>query len=64
MANKIENKPPVKIVQKSRVKPDWLKVDIAGGGKYSEIEKSREKNTDFTPFVKVGNAQILESAGV
>ncbi len=38
MANKIENKPPVKIVQKSRVKPDWLKVDIAGGGKYSEMK--------------------------
>jgi lipoic acid synthetase len=38
MANKIENKPPVKIIQKSRVKPDWLKVDIAGGGKYSEMK--------------------------
>lgn len=39
MANKIENKPPVKIVQKKRVKPDWLKVDIAGGGKYSEMKE-------------------------
>jgi len=38
MANKIENKPPVKTVQKSRVKPDWLKVDIAGGRKYSEMK--------------------------
>ncbi len=38
MANKIENKAPVKIVQKTRVKPDWLKVDIAGGGKYSEMK--------------------------
>jgi lipoic acid synthetase len=38
MANKIENKPTVKIIQKSRVKPDWLKVDIAGGGKYSEMK--------------------------
>ncbi|MFT4521594.1 MAG: lipoic acid synthetase [Bacteroidia bacterium] len=38
MANKIENKEPVKIIQKKRVKPDWLKVDIAGGGKYSEMK--------------------------
>ena len=38
MANKIENKAPVKIVQKSRVKPDWLKVDIAGGGKYADMK--------------------------
>lgn len=44
MANKIENKEPVKIVQKSRVKPDWLKVDIAGGGKYSEMKSLVQKH--------------------
>ncbi|MCB9262546.1 MAG: lipoyl synthase [Flavobacteriales bacterium] len=38
MANKIENKEPVKIVQNKRVKPDWLKVNIAGGGKYAEMK--------------------------
>lgn len=38
MANKIENKPDVKIVQKERVKPNWLKVEIPGGGKYREIK--------------------------
>ena len=44
MANKIENKEPVKIVQKGRVKPDWLKVDIAGGGKYSEMKNLVQKH--------------------
>mgnify|MGYP000604450088 FL=1 len=44
MANKIENKAPVKIVQKKRVKPDWLKVDIAGGGKYSEMKDLVQKH--------------------
>ncbi len=39
MANKIENKPPVIIKQKSRVKPDWLKTQIPGDGKYAEMLK-------------------------
>lgn len=37
MPNKIENKPDVKIRQNKRVKPDWLKVKIAGDGKYAEM---------------------------
>lgn len=44
MANNIENKEPVKIVQKKRVKPDWLKVDIAGGGKYAEMKELVSKH--------------------
>ncbi len=44
MANKIENKEPVKIVQKKRIKPDWLKVDIAGGGKYAEMKGLVQKH--------------------
>lgn len=44
MANNIENKEPVKIVQKERVKPDWLKVEIAGGGKYAEMKKLVKDN--------------------
>ncbi|MBI1306782.1 MAG: lipoyl synthase [Bacteroidetes bacterium] len=38
MPNKIENKEAVVIRQKKRVKPDWLKVEIAGGGKYAEMK--------------------------
>lgn len=37
MANNIENKPDVKIRQNKRVKPDWLKVQIPGNGKYAEM---------------------------
>lgn len=37
MPNNIENKEKVLIRQKGRVKPDWLKVDIAGGGRYGEM---------------------------
>ena len=44
MANNIENKEPVKIIQKKRVKPDWLKVDIAGGGKYAEMKDLVKKH--------------------
>ncbi|MBT8328039.1 MAG: lipoyl synthase [Bacteroidia bacterium] len=44
MANKIENKPLVKIRQKSRVKPDWLKTQIPGEGKYSEMIKLVKEN--------------------
>lgn len=44
MANKIENKPEVKIKQQSRMKPDWLKTQIPGDGKYSDMLKMvREK---------------------
>ncbi|MCB0734752.1 MAG: lipoyl synthase [Flavobacteriales bacterium] len=39
MPNNIENKEPVVIRQDKRIKPDWLKVEIAGGGKYSEMKK-------------------------
>ncbi len=39
MPNKIENKPEVKVRQNKRVKPDWLKVEIAGGGEYSKVKK-------------------------
>jgi lipoic acid synthetase len=44
MANNIENKPAVKIKQKSRVKPDWLKTQIPGDGKYSEMLKLVKNN--------------------
>ncbi len=37
MANKIENKPLVKIKQNKRIKPDWLKTQIPGDGKYAEM---------------------------
>lgn len=37
MANKIENKPEVKIKQSSRVKPDWLKTQIPGNGEYRKL---------------------------
>ena len=44
MANKIENKPPVKIKQTKRMKPDWLKTSIPGGEKYSEMLKLVNEN--------------------
>lgn len=44
MPNKIENKPDVKIVQTGRVKPNWLKVGIPGGGKYAEVKKLVSEN--------------------
>jgi lipoic acid synthetase len=44
MANKIENKPPVKIKQTKRIKPDWLKTAIPGGEKYSEMLKLVKDN--------------------
>lgn len=44
MANKIENKPHVKIKQNKRVKPDWLKTQIPGDGKYAEMLKLVKDN--------------------
>lgn len=44
MPNKIENKPLVKIKQKKRVKPDWLKTQIPGDGKYAEMLKLVKEN--------------------
>lgn len=44
MPNKIENKPFVKIKQKKRVKPDWLKTQIPGDGKYAEMLKLVKEN--------------------
>jgi lipoic acid synthetase len=44
MANKIENKPHVKIKQDRRVKPDWLKVQIAGNGEYAKMKKLVKEN--------------------
>lgn len=44
MANKIENKPLVKIKQNGRVKPDWLKTQIPGDGKYAEMLKLVKEN--------------------
>jgi lipoic acid synthetase len=44
MANKIENKPEVKIKQNRRLKPDWLKTQIPGEGKYSEMLKLVKDN--------------------
>lgn len=44
MANKIENKPAVKIKQNRRLKPDWLKTQIPGEGKYSEMLKLVKDN--------------------
>jgi lipoic acid synthetase len=44
MANKIENKPLVKIKQNKRVKPNWLKTQIPGDGKYAEMLKLVKEN--------------------
>jgi|TARA_B110000967_G_scaffold69066_1_gene71458 lipoic acid synthetase len=44
MANKIENKPEIKIKQNRRLKPDWLKTQIPGDGKYSEMLKLVKDN--------------------
>ena len=44
MPNKIENKPLVKIKQNRRVKPDWLKTQIPGDGKYAEMLKLVKEN--------------------
>ncbi len=44
MANKIENKPLVKSKQTGRVKPDWLKTQIPGDGKYAEMLKLVKEN--------------------
>jgi lipoic acid synthetase len=44
MANKIENKPAIKIKQNRRLKPDWLKTQIPGEGKYSEMLKLVKDN--------------------
>jgi len=44
MANKIENKPKVKIKQNKRIKPDWLKTQIPGDGKYAEMLKLVKDN--------------------
>ncbi|MDA8930468.1 MAG: lipoyl synthase [Bacteroidia bacterium] len=44
MANKIENKPLVKIKQTKRIKPDWLKTQIPGDGKYAEMLKLVKDN--------------------
>lgn len=44
MANKIENKPLVKIKQNKRLKPDWLKTQIPGDGKYADMLKLVKDN--------------------
>ena len=44
MANKIENKPKIKIKQNKRIKPDWLKTQIPGDGKYAEMLKLVKDN--------------------
>ncbi len=44
MVNKIENKPAVKVKQNRRIKPDWLKTQIPGDGKYSEMLKLVKEN--------------------
>tara|TARA_B100000497_G_scaffold105799_1_gene122284 strand:- start:744 stop:1634 length:891 start_codon:yes stop_codon:yes gene_type:complete len=44
MANKIENKPQVKIKQNKRIKPDWLKTQIPGDGKYAQMLKLVKDN--------------------
>jgi lipoic acid synthetase len=44
MPNKIENKPEVKIKQTQRVKPDWLKTQIPGDGKYRDMLKLVREN--------------------
>jgi lipoic acid synthetase len=44
MANNIENKPAVKIKQNKRIKPDWLKTQIPGDGKYAEMLKLVKDN--------------------
>ncbi len=44
MANKIENKPAVQVKQNRRIKPDWLKTQIPGDGKYSEMLKLVKEN--------------------
>lgn len=48
MANKIENKPDVRIRQDKRVKPDWLKVKIAGDGEYAKMLKLVKDNNLHT----------------
>ena len=48
MANKIENKPEVKIKQTGRVKPDWLKTQIPGDGKYRDLVKMVRDNNLHT----------------
>lgn len=44
MANKIENKPLVKVKQTKRIKPDWLKTQIPGEGKYADMLKLVKEN--------------------
>ena len=48
MANKIENKPLVKIKQTKRVKPDWLKTQIPGDGQYADMIKLVKQNNLHT----------------
>lgn len=49
MANKIENKAPVpRPKQKGIQKPDWLKVKIAGDGKYQNMKKLVKDNNLHT----------------
>ena len=48
MATKIENKPLVKIKETKRLKPDWLKTQIPGEGKYSEMIKLVKENNLHT----------------
>jgi lipoyl synthase len=64
MANNIENKEPIKIRQTKRIKPDWLKVDIAGGGKYAEM-KSLVKDNGLHTICESGKCpNIAECWGV
>ena len=44
MANNIENKPLVTIKQNKRLKPDWLKTQIPGDGKYADMLKLVKEN--------------------
>ncbi len=48
MANKIENKPLVKIKQSKRIKPDWLKTQIPGEGEYAKMLKLVKDNNLHT----------------
>jgi lipoyl synthase len=64
MANNIKNTEPIKIRQTKRIKPDWLKVDIAGGGKYAEM-KSLVKDNGLHTICESGKCpNIAECWGV
>ena len=62
MANKIENKPAVKVKQNRRIKPDWLKTQIPGDGKYSEMLKLVKENKLHT-ICESGKCPNMGNAG-